>query len=112
MYFYSHIIEIETIISGLNDMDLDDTQRGHLAKLVDSTIHHTVLDMILSKLSTEEKRVFLNQLQKDPKDKALLEFVKQRSDSIEDEIKGLVEELKKELQEDINEAKRLKKGNK
>jgi hypothetical protein len=104
-YFYAHLIEIETIIVHLNEMDLADHHKEHLAALIDSSIHHTVLDVILSRLSVEDRELFLEKLYKNPEDQQLMEFLEIRSKSIEEDIKYAVNELKKELHQDIQEAK-------
>lgn len=104
--FYAHLIEIETITVALDEMDLTDEQRHHLAGLVDSTIHQTVLDIILSKLSDTDKEVFLQRLRKNPEDKELMTFVNTKVEGIEKEIREAVKRLKEELHEDIREARR------
>ncbi len=105
-YFYSHLVEIESVVIKLAELDLTDDQKKHLASLVDSTIHHTVLDLVLSKLSEEDKKIFLKKLGDDPQDKQLLEFLGEKIEGVEDEIKQVVKELKKELHEDLKEAKK------
>ena len=64
-YFFSHLIEIESIIIELDKLDLSKEQKIHLTSLIDSSLHHTVLDAVLSELSDQDKRVFLNHLQED-----------------------------------------------
>jgi len=85
--FYSHLIEIESVNVELYKLDLSKEQALHLAGLIDSSLHHTILDTILSKLSSSDKRVFLNHLK-------------------EDEIKKAAKDLKDQLQKDLMEAKR------
>ncbi|KKS68923.1 hypothetical protein A3A14_03360 [Candidatus Daviesbacteria bacterium RIFCSPLOWO2_01_FULL_43_38] len=112
--FYAHIVEIESLIIALDELDLSTEQKSQLAELVDSTIHHTVLDIIFSKLSEEDKAVFAARLQADPddeqgsskKNKELMKFVNDKVEGIEDEITEAVRKLKEELHEDIKEAKK------
>lgn len=104
-YFYSHLVEIETIIVHLDEMDLADHHKEHLAALIDSSVHHTVLDVILSRLSEEDRHLFLQKLYANPEDKELMDFLKVRSKNIEEDIQSAVKELKKELHTDIQEAK-------
>ena len=61
-YFYSHIVDIESIIGELDGLDLSENERTHLITLFDSSIHHAVLDAILSELSGEDKKLFLRHL--------------------------------------------------
>ncbi len=57
-HFYSHLVQVESLIVGLDQMELSDKEKLHLAQLVDSHIHNVVLDTILSELSEEDKKNF------------------------------------------------------
>lgn len=105
-YFYSHLIGIESIIVQLDQLQLDEGQKQHLADLLDSSIHQTVLDIVLSELNEADKRLFLSKLSDDPHSQDLMKFVTDRVDKIEDKIKDTVESLKAELHRDIKEAKK------
>lgn len=102
--FYSHLIEIESIIVELDKMDLTDEQKLHLAGLIDSSLHHTVLDVVLSQLSDADKQIFLNHLKEGSHSK-IWQFLNKKVDNIEDKIKKAAEDLVKELHEDIKKAK-------
>ncbi|KKS13417.1 hypothetical protein A2617_03450 [Candidatus Daviesbacteria bacterium RIFOXYD1_FULL_41_10] len=104
-YFYSHIIEIESVLVKLDEIDLSNDQKKHLAHLVDSTIHQTVLDLILSKLSKSDRRTLVAKMKENPEDKDLMKFVKEKVENIEEEIKNTVQDLKEELHMDIREAR-------
>lgn len=105
-YFYSHIINIESLITSLDELDLTSPQKRHLSELIDSTIHHVVLDVILSKLSDEDKKIFIVRLKKDPDDKQLMEFLNSKLASLEKDIDRAVNELKTELHKDIVNSKK------
>lgn len=105
-YFYTHLIEIESLIVELDKLDLSLEERAHLASLVDSSLHHTILDVVLSQLSEEDKRVFLNHLQKNDHDK-IWQFLTSKVDKIEEKIKVAAEDLKKQLYKDIREARKV-----
>ncbi len=109
IFFYSHIIETETLIVELDSLDLKDHEKLHLAKLVDSNLHHTILDVILSQLEQKDREKFLKYLAEDDHRK-IWEHLNQKTDGIEDKIIQAAENLKKELKEDIKEAQRIKKG--
>lgn len=106
--FYAHIIEIHTLTEKLDELDLKDNHKKHLSELIDSTIHHTVLDVILSSLSEEDKKLFIEKLRQDPNNQELMDFLKERVVDIEDQIRKAVKELKKELHEDIEESVTLR----
>ena len=102
--FYTELVSIESIIVELDQMDLSQEERLHLAKLFESTLHHTILDAVLSELSSEDKQVFLNHLSKKENDK-IWELLNEKIDKIEEKIKVAAEDLKKEMHKDIREAK-------
>ena|SRR3989344_2440612 len=105
--FYSHIIEMESVFVELDKMDLEDYERVHLAKLIDSNLHNSILEVILSELSEEDKYIFLKYLSKDKHDK-LWEHLNSKVDNIEEKIKKVAEDLKVELHKDIEESKKIK----
>lgn len=105
-HFYSHIVKIETVIVELDAMDLTESQKRHLAELVDSTVHHMVLDIVLSKLEHEDKMTFLAKLKKNPEDETIMGYLLEKIETIEEEIDQVVSGLKEELMGDIREAKR------
>lgn len=106
--FYTHLIEIESLIIELDKMSLSDEEKIHLSNLLDSSLHHTILDAVLSELSDEDKRIFLNYLQKDDHNK-IWKLLNEKVDNIEDKIKKCADDLKDQLKKDIREARRVKR---
>lgn len=104
-FFYSHLIQIESVITELDALDLAPEQKNHLAKLIDSSLHHVILDAILSELPLSEKRVFLNHLKEDDHGK-IWQFLNGKIDKIEDKIKKAAESLKDELHKDLQGVKK------
>lgn len=103
--FYTHLIEIESLTIELDSMDLADHQKHELGHLLDSNIHNVVMDAILSKLPEKDKREFA--LLATDKDHAKVwKFLNEKSEGIESEIKKAATDMKKQLQEDIKEAKK------
>lgn len=105
--FWNHLVEIESIIVELDELNLSKQEKYHLASLVDSTLHHTILDAILSKLSETDKRVFLKYVHDDDHEK-IWQFLNEKIDNIEDKIKKAADDLKIELKKDLREAKAKK----
>lgn len=106
-HFYSHLIEIESITVELDQMDLSESERIHLASLIDSNLHHSILAAVLSELSDRDKKAFMMHLIDQDNDK-IWDLLNERLDKVEDKIKKVAEEIKKELHEDIKESQRLK----
>lgn len=102
--FYQHLIEIESLTIELDKIDLADHEKHELAGLVDSNIHNVVMDAIFSKLSEKDKENFAKLAGSDDHGK-IWDFLKSKTDDVEDEIKKAATDIKKKLHEDIKEAK-------
>jgi len=107
-YFYSHLIEIESVITELDQIELSKDEKEHLAKLLDSSLHHHILDAILSELSDSEKRVFMQHITEGNHEQ-IWRFLNGKIDGVEEKIKKAADGLKNELEKDIKQAKRIKK---
>ena len=106
-YFYSHLIQIESIVIELDKMDLSSGQKKHLTNLIDSSLHHTVLDAVLSELTPSDKKVFINHLKEEDQYK-IWEFLNGKVDNIEEKIKKAADDLKFQLHKDLKEAVKRK----
>lgn len=106
-YFYTHLIEIDSVFIELEKLDLSEIEKKQLAHLIDSNLHHHILDAILSELNMEDKKLFMEHLSKE-NEKKIWHFLNAKTDNIEEKIKQAVEELKEKLHKDIKESKRRK----
>lgn len=104
-HWYTHLIEIELIISELDKMELSKAEKLHLAHLVDSNLHHRIMDAVLTQLQDEDKRVFMRHLNEDNHDK-IWQFLNEKVDDIEIKIKKAAGDLMEELKKDLKEAKK------
>lgn len=102
--FYTHLINYEEIYVELDKLDLSEKERHHLAELIDANLHNTVIEVVLSELSDEDKHIFMKHLTEQNKDK-IWELLNSKADNIEDKIKSAAEDLKEEIHKDIKEAK-------
>lgn len=103
-HFYSHIVETSSLSLALGDMDLSQEERLHLVSLVESNLHHTILDAVLSELSEEDKKIFLHHVAHNEHDR-VWELLNKKVENIEEKIKNAAESLKKELHKDIEDAR-------
>jgi hypothetical protein len=106
-YFYSHIVEIKSVEEALAALELDAQERDELIVIVESSIHHIVIDLVLTELPHEDKRLFLKHLNDDEHEN-IWRFLSMRIERLEDRIKEAVNSYKKELHEDIKEAHKKK----
>lgn len=105
IHFYSKLVNTDSIVEALNELDLSDEERLRLLGIVESSMHHAVLDAILSELPEEDKQSFLQVLTEDDH-KKIWDFLYRKIDAIEKKITDAAEGLKKELHEDIEETKK------
>ena len=103
--FYTHLIEIDSLTVELDSIDLAEHEKLELARLVDDNIHNIVLDAIFSKLTDDDRRKFA-QIAGSGDHKKIWEFLKSKSDDIEQDIKKAANDFKKKLHEDLEEAKK------
>lgn len=103
-HFYSHLINTESLVIELDRMGFTKTQREHLIALIDSNLHHTVLELVLSELSEEDKKTFLAHVAKEEHDR-VWELLNKKVDKIEEKIIRAGEDLKDVLHKDIKETK-------
>ena len=109
-FFYSHLIETTDISLKFTKMDLTEDEKSHLVSLLEANIHSTVIDNVLSELSSEDKKQFLKNLISDDH-QVTLDHLKVKIDKFEEKIKDSAERLKRELLRDIATAQKLTEAN-
>ncbi len=70
--FYDHLVYREEIFAELDGYQLTIDERQDIERLVDETLHHEVLNIILEKLPESKHRKFLAHLHKNPADPEIL----------------------------------------
>jgi hypothetical protein len=103
-HFYSHIIENETLLIELEQLDLEPEEREDLVKLVEANLHHAILEAVLDELSETDKQIFLEHIAHDRHDK-VWEHLRSRIENIEGKIKATADSLMQELYNDIKAVK-------
>lgn len=103
-HFYTHLIETDSLVIKLHEMGMTEEQKMQLITLVESSMHHAILDAILSELSEKDKKLFLKEMAADNHE-AVWMFLNKKIDSIEERIVQAADGLKAELHEDIKEVK-------
>ena len=104
-HFYSHIIETSSVSLALGDMDLTPAERKELINLVEINLHTTIVNLVLSQLSEEDKKQFLIHLHNDHHER-IWNLLKEKVNNIEEKIEKAAQDLKKQFHKDIEEAKR------
>lgn len=98
---------MSSVSLAIKELDMAPEEKLHLLSLVESNIHHAILDTILSELTEEDKKKFIEHLSEDDHDR-IWDFLDQRIEGIEDKIKKTAEDLKKEIHKDVEDTKKEK----
>ena len=107
-HFYSHLIEIDSIMVSLATLDISAKEKQELILIVESSVHHLVVDTVLSELVEEDKKIFIIHLAKE-NHIGLWTFLNHKIHNVEDKIRQAVSGLVSELHQDIEKTKKQKK---
>jgi len=104
--FYDHLIIIEEITLVLDKHNLNIKERQEILNYVDQSMHHHILDTILTHLPKHHHEQFLSKFHAAPHDTKLIEFIKEKVNiDIEKEILKVANKVKKEVIKLIKKSK-------
>ncbi|OGK29722.1 hypothetical protein A3B02_02045 [Candidatus Roizmanbacteria bacterium RIFCSPLOWO2_01_FULL_42_14] len=103
-HFYSHIVRLEDVHQELTLLDISDEEKKHLLLVFESTMHHIVVDVVLTHLPDEHKKPFIHHVSKENHDGAW-SIIKEHIQEPEQKIREAVEALKQELLADIQKSR-------
>lgn len=103
-HFYSYHVETESIIIEIESLPIEKHQKKHLISLAESQIHSSILDTILLELDGDNKKEFLRYLNTKDYEK-IWRFLRGKITDVEKKIKDAAQEIKKQLLNDLAEAK-------
>ena len=105
-YFYAHIVDTDNVRNELELLDMTDDEKNHLLMTVESSMHHVVINTLLTDLPEEHKQAFMTHLAQD--DHAnIWEVLKKAFEKPEEKIRDAAAKLKQEFINDIRELKAL-----
>lgn len=104
--FYDHLIIREEITALLDLHNLEPEEREELLQIIDETLHHNTLNVILNHLPKEHHREFMSRFHAAPHDESLLDYLQQKiSADIRSEIKNQAAKIKKEILAEIKKSR-------
>lgn len=101
-HFYTHIIDLGDIDREFKILDLTDDEKNHLVLVIESTIHHIIIDTVLTELPDEHKHTFLKHVT-DEDHKSIWELLRSVIKDPEEQIRYAVNKYKKEIMKDIRD---------
>ncbi|MCL4390292.1 MAG: hypothetical protein M1484_00030 [Patescibacteria group bacterium] len=105
--FYDHLVLREEVIAVLDKHEIAVEEREELIELVDETLHHRVLDVILTHLPAAKHEEFLTKFHQAPHDPKLLNYLQAQTPvDIEAAIRAAAAAAKQELLDEIKRARK------
>ena len=92
--FYDEIIQIGELMTHIQHLEIDTQEKEELAQMVDETVHHEMLSVILTHLPEEHHEEFLERFQAKPHDPNLLEYLKVKVEGIEEKLERAGAEIR------------------
>lgn len=99
-HFYSHIVDLDDLHRELDVLEISEHERVHLHGIIESSLHHVVMDAVLSELHDGLKETFLIHVSYDNHD-AAWKLLQQSLGDPEETIRIAIDTLKEDLKEDI-----------
>lgn len=104
-YFYSHLVDVDSLLPDLASLTLSDSEKKELLELAHIHVHQTVMDAILSQLNGTNKKRFM-ELVAMGDDEKIWSHLNKKVEKIEEKITNAADSVKAELKEDIKKVKR------
>ncbi len=102
-YFYSHIINLDSLIFAIGEMDISQEEKDKLEQLAHEQLHSTIIDVILNELTERDKKIFLANLNYESQE-IIWKHLNQKADKIGEKITQAAVDLKKVLHHEISET--------
>lgn len=106
-HFYSFLIDTDPLLRELEKSDIQDDEKRYLHGLIESHIHHAIVDLVLSELHEHDKKLFLKHLNSNSHEK-IWKLLHNNIEKVDEKIHKAAHELKKEFFKDIESAKTKK----
>lgn len=103
-YFYSHLISFESLEADLETLNLTKAEKQELLDIAHTHTHQQIIESILSQLSEDDKKKFLELLAYG-QDRKIWKHLNEKVEKIEVKITEASKSIEKELREDIKKIK-------
>lgn len=100
-HFYDHLHDPDRLHTHLHVLDMTDDERNHLVLIIQSTLHHRIIDVILEKLPDTHKDAFLDHVATDDHD-AVWRLLNEHVQTPEETIREVITILEDELAKDVD----------
>lgn len=95
--FFDRLLDLSELEEYIDTLELSPEEREETWALVDEAVHNTVFETIFDNLPKNHHSEFLDMFETLPYEESILDWLKEKADTIEDNITKSIEKLKKEL---------------
>ncbi len=103
--FYDHLVGLDEIHNEILELNLPTRKHYSLLQIVDSTLHHEILNIILLEIPIGVHEQFLIEFRNSPDKTSHLDFIRLFSPHIEEKIRASASTTKAKLLEEIRKVK-------
>lgn len=103
-HFYHSIVSMESLRVRLDLFEFSTQEREKLMEVAERTLHHSILDLVLSELNEEDKKLFLAHHASENHDE-VWRLLKGNVKNIEKKIKTVAESVSQKLHNDLKKAR-------
>lgn len=103
IHFYAHLVETSEISLSLAEMEMTNSQRRHLLLLVESSLHNSIVDLVLAELGPNDQKIFLGLLY-EGNTQGIHNLLKENVADVEKKIRVLGKKLVAEFLQDITSS--------
>ena len=102
-HFYHSIVSMDSLRVRLDLLDLSDLDKDQLMDLAERTLHHSILDLVLSELSDKDKKLFLERHASE-KHEEIWQLLNANVKNIEKKIQATADTVSEKLHKDLKKA--------
>ena len=103
-HFYHSIVSMESLRVRLDLFDFSSEERERLMEVAERTLHHSILDLVLSELNEDDRRLFLSHHASENHDE-IWSLLNGNVKNIEKKIKVVAETVSKKLHSDLKKVR-------
>lgn len=103
-HFYHSIVSMESLRVRLDLLELSTEEREKLMEVAERTLHHSILDLVLSELSENDRKLFLSHHASENHDE-IWSLLTGNVKNIEKKIKVAAETVSQKLHKDLKKIR-------
>lgn len=104
-HFYTHLVEIDTIRLELDRLSIQSAEREELIMIIHESLHHVVIDLVLTELTSSDRKLFLSYVMQGCHDEIWI-LLEQKIEKPEEKMRNAIKSFVIELHRDIEDLQK------